>query len=495
MTGAHHNMSNLTNQSPASTYGSLMNTAAAGGLTDILQVIQDGFGHPSPLSLSTDSLKINTQMGGGFFIDAVQLNATATQINSVCVDSSFSSFTTALSLPKGTTAQRPDPAENGEMRYNTTTNNVEGYEGGAWVNFGVAGYSPGSPTYLQDTHGTTNNLSVGTPAPTFLGQRNTVFGINAGTFVGTFNDSMFLGYNANPDTNNLDNACSIGANSVVSVSNAIVLGNATVPTKVGIGTTSPTKILHVANGDAVFEGQLGAGTTTPTARLHVKDGASYFENSNVGIGVAVPLEQLHVVGDSIFIGNNGMNTTNPLQPLHVSGKSYLNGNVGIGAQPDVEVDPDPDSILCINGTTKFMMAPNGILRKIGIIKGQEIRGQFFDPAGITIDFPINFSQPQAFIQLVVKVIISVVATDTGNYYSAAGESLCAALISPVNPTITVGASPVLFFNSSPPNFAPTGTWSISGTNLRLTLNDARSAFGDREYVVSYERFCATEGAV
>jgi hypothetical protein len=44
--------------------------------------------------------------------------------------------TNSLRLPKGTTLQRPDtsviPNMNGAIRYNTDTNSLEGYIGGAW---------------------------------------------------------------------------------------------------------------------------------------------------------------------------------------------------------------------------------------------------------------------------------------------------------------------------------------------------------------------------
>ena len=42
------------------------------------------------------------------------------------------SLNTALKLPSGTTAQRPTSPSTGEWRYNTTTNLVEFWDGGAW---------------------------------------------------------------------------------------------------------------------------------------------------------------------------------------------------------------------------------------------------------------------------------------------------------------------------------------------------------------------------
>jgi len=42
------------------------------------------------------------------------------------------SLNTALKLPSGTTAERPTSPSTGEWRYNTTTNLIEFYDGGAW---------------------------------------------------------------------------------------------------------------------------------------------------------------------------------------------------------------------------------------------------------------------------------------------------------------------------------------------------------------------------
>jgi len=45
----------------------------------------------------------------------------------------FNDTTGAVQLPSGTTAQRPGSPSNGEMRYNTTDNKVEYYDGASWI--------------------------------------------------------------------------------------------------------------------------------------------------------------------------------------------------------------------------------------------------------------------------------------------------------------------------------------------------------------------------
>lgn len=41
--------------------------------------------------------------------------------------------TTAITIPRGTTAQRPSPAVNGMLRYNTSNNTFEVYVNNAWT--------------------------------------------------------------------------------------------------------------------------------------------------------------------------------------------------------------------------------------------------------------------------------------------------------------------------------------------------------------------------
>src|SRR5437870_4353192 len=118
-------MSDLTLLAPQSSYFSLLNTQSSNGLTNFLQVIQDGLGRNTPLSLSQIGLDINTTMGGGFSIDGSQLLASAAQINAVCYNASFAAFTTVLKLPNGTTSQRPITPANGDLRYNSTNQAAE----------------------------------------------------------------------------------------------------------------------------------------------------------------------------------------------------------------------------------------------------------------------------------------------------------------------------------------------------------------------------------
>jgi len=89
----------------------------------------------------TDFVKIANISGAGVFttLNCTTLTATA--------DSSFTS-TGAVTLSKGTTAQQPGSPVTGMLRYNTTTNQFEGYSGAspAWAGVGGATLSNDTST-------------------------------------------------------------------------------------------------------------------------------------------------------------------------------------------------------------------------------------------------------------------------------------------------------------------------------------------------------------
>lgn len=81
-------------------------------------------------------------------------------------DSTFSS-TGALTISKGTTAQRPTPTS-GMLRFNTTTSEFEGYNGTTWASVGGAAISNDTstatalyPLFASATSGTASTLYTG----------------------------------------------------------------------------------------------------------------------------------------------------------------------------------------------------------------------------------------------------------------------------------------------------------------------------------------------
>ena len=68
-----------------------------------------------------------------------------------------------LLISKGTTAQRPASPVNGQIRYNTTTNQFEGYQGGAWGQLGGgATGGGGDEVFVENARVVTTNYTLST---------------------------------------------------------------------------------------------------------------------------------------------------------------------------------------------------------------------------------------------------------------------------------------------------------------------------------------------
>src|SRR5579859_667515 len=145
-------------------------------------------------------------------------------------------------------------------------------------NFNVGG----GDDALQANNTGNNNVAVGTNAmqSNTSGSNNTALGFQAGSTANTANANVtgnlntFIGYNAGPGTaTQLTNATAVGANSVVSANNALVLGGTgTNAVNVGIGTATPGKALDVtgdirASGCFLAGATVVAGTCSSDARL------------------------------------------------------------------------------------------------------------------------------------------------------------------------------------------------------------------------------------
>jgi hypothetical protein len=84
------------------------------------------------------NIKINSSSGGSVTLTATETAADRilTLPGTAGTLATMDSLTGGLNLPSGTTAQRPASPVAGMMRYNSTTNSVELYNGSAWVNSG-----------------------------------------------------------------------------------------------------------------------------------------------------------------------------------------------------------------------------------------------------------------------------------------------------------------------------------------------------------------------
>ena len=128
--------------------------------------------------------------------------------------------------------------------YNTFIGNSAGQQSqfGSFNTFigNGAGYNSSTANY---------NLFMGAQAGyyTITGNYNVILGQDAGLNNRGANNSTFIGKGSGPDQNhpNLENATAIGANTIVSADNTLVLGN---NVKVGIGTSTPSAKLEIVSG-------------------------------------------------------------------------------------------------------------------------------------------------------------------------------------------------------------------------------------------------------
>jgi hypothetical protein len=115
------------------------------------------------------------------------------------------------------------------------------------------------------------NVAIGREALYFTtADNNTAVGMFSGNTNTAGAQNTLIGYNADVTVNNLTNATAIGANASVTTSNSLVLGSGA---NVGIGTSSPGKLLHV------FAGASGATFNANSSILMEDNGNSYMEMS------------------------------------------------------------------------------------------------------------------------------------------------------------------------------------------------------------------------
>ncbi|MBD2702325.1 hypothetical protein IC229_16875 [Spirosoma sp. BT702] len=133
--------------------------------------------------------------------------------------------------------------------YNTTggSNTFTGSFAGNSNTAGNNNVFSGSQSGWNNTTGS-NNIFMGFWAGYYntTGNNNILIGPFSGTAITTGNDNVLMGYNSQAE-DGLRNATAIGANSRVSISNAVILGN---QANVGIGTSAPNTRLEVVSESA-----------------------------------------------------------------------------------------------------------------------------------------------------------------------------------------------------------------------------------------------------
>ncbi len=177
---------------------------------------------------------------------------------------------------------------------------------------------------------------------------NTAIGYEAGGNLGSGQTNTFIGFRANPSSGALSNAAAIGANAVVSVSNALVLGSGA---NVGVGTSAPTSKLHVVSGTAGQSGlrlenltsEQTASVTNQTKFLTVDGSGNVILASTTSGGREAATEGLwqrngafleSAKGEAVIIGQ-GVNKTPSDYNLFVS-KGILTEKVKVAVKNTAE---------------------------------------------------------------------------------------------------------------------------------------------------------------
>jgi hypothetical protein len=153
---------NLPAGNPVVTGTTISSTWANTTLADIATALTGSLASdgqtPATGNLDMNSNKIVNLAAGTTTGDAVNY----TQFVAAFVNPTFGGNEFML-IPKGTTAQRPAVPVDGEMRYNTTTNQFEGYQGGAWGQLGGgATGGGGDEVFVENARVVTVNYTLST---------------------------------------------------------------------------------------------------------------------------------------------------------------------------------------------------------------------------------------------------------------------------------------------------------------------------------------------
>ena len=145
----------VTGTTIASSWANTTMNDLAAALTD--SVAADGQ-TPMTGNLDLNTHKVVNLVAGSASGDAIEFAQFKTPTFTGNVTMSSTGF--AL-IPAGTTAERPVSPANGQIRYNTTTSQFEGYQGGAWGQLGGgATGAGGDEVFVENSRVVTTNYTI-----------------------------------------------------------------------------------------------------------------------------------------------------------------------------------------------------------------------------------------------------------------------------------------------------------------------------------------------
>ena len=263
---------------------------------------------------------------------------------------------------------------------NITTGNqnaFHGYQSGLNISSGSRNSFLGSQSGYLNSSGS-DNVFFGNIAGlnNSTGSNNTFVGTGSGNTNIIGSSNTLLGFQANVSANNLTNATALGANTVVSQSNSLILGN---NANIGIGTSTPNSKLTV----------VGLIETT-TGGVKFPDGTIQISAATGGSGI---LNQTTLqAGANFNIGGNGTIVgTLTAGSLFGSGANLTNlnaGNITTGTLSNARLGLIPTANIADGAVTALKIAPgqvvksfNGLTDNVTLAAGSNIT---ITPSGNTL---------------------------------------------------------------------------------------------------------------
>ena len=274
-------------------------------------------GYSTSTAAPTNGLAVSGAVGIG--------TATPTTGTALDLGSNTTASNSSLLLPIGSSSTRPGTGANGMIRYNSSTNAVEGYVNNAWVSFATAG-SNGSISGLTAATGT-NNIDNATYAQTWTW--NTLTTQNALTLSSTSETSGAL--------LNLSNTNTAGAGGVLVSSAAGASAYAIYATN----SNTAGYALYANSGLNYFNGDVGINVTPSTTKPIVVGSTStngngaYLDPTGVWVNASD-----RRIKENIRPIQYGLDTLMKLRPVAYEMKGTHAKQVGFIAQDVLEVVPE-----------------------------------------------------------------------------------------------------------------------------------------------------------
>jgi hypothetical protein len=176
----------------------------------------------------------------------------------------------------------------------------------------------------------------------------------------SFDGSSAVSWTINADSSN-------GNNTIVARDGSGNFSAGTINANLSGTATNVSSYLNVGtyltgnnyNGSATSTIAVDGTTTSDSNKVVVRDGSANIYADGIGIGTDSASKPLHVIGDSLLIGNVGIGTNNPRKDLDIIGNVIQSGNLGIGTT-------STQYSLSIHSSESVFTVNNG---KVGISKG------------------------------------------------------------------------------------------------------------------------------